>query len=79
VRSTYRTTCTRKGRKVSCTKRRTRTLKATSLSSSSFQVVAAKLPVGTQVFTLVAVDRAGHRQVLPTRVTLKTKRAKKRR
>jgi hypothetical protein len=79
VRSTYRTTCTRKGRKVSCTKRRSRSLRATSLSSSSFRVVAAKLPVGTQLFTLVAVDRAGHRQVLPTRVTLKTKRAKKRR
>ncbi|MEA2253051.1 MAG: hypothetical protein QOG70_3293 [Solirubrobacteraceae bacterium] len=79
VRSTYRTTCTRKGRKVSCTKRRSRSLRATTLSSSSFRVVAAKLPVGTQLFTLVAVDRAGHRQVLPTRVTLKTKRAKKRR
>jgi hypothetical protein len=78
VRSTYRTTCTRKGRKVPCTKRRTRTLRATSLSSRRFRVVASRLPVGTQLFTLVAVDRAGHRQVLPTRVTLKTKRATRR-
>jgi hypothetical protein len=30
--------------------------------------------VGAQLFTLLATDRAGHRQRLPTRKTLRTRR-----
>jgi trypsin len=77
VRSTYRSTCTKRGRKVACTRNRTKKLTPTALSARTFRVVASSLPVGTQLFTLLAVDKAGHRQTLATRVTLKTKRAKK--
>ena len=77
VRSTYRGTCTKKGRKVACTRHRTKKLTPAALSATTFRVVASKLPVGTQLFTLLAVDKAGHRQTLPTRLTLKTTRSKK--
>jgi hypothetical protein len=77
VRSTYRSTCRRKGRKVACTRHRTGRTSVRALGATRFQVVASKLPVGTQVFTLVAIDKAGHRQTLPTRKRVTTKRAKK--
>jgi hypothetical protein len=73
VRSTYRTTCKRNGKSVTCTKRQARKASVTSVSANRFRVVASKLPVGTHVFTLIAVDKAGHRQALPTRKTLRTK------
>jgi Trypsin len=76
VRSTYMTTCKRNGTSVKCTKRQTRKPSVTSVSANRFRVVASKLPVGTHVFTLVAVDKAGHRQALPTRKTLRTKAKK---
>jgi hypothetical protein len=79
VRSTYRSTCKRHGRRVACTKHKSRTATVKALSATRFQVVASKLPVGKQLFTLVAVDKAGHRQALPTRKTVTTKRKKKRR
>jgi Trypsin len=79
VRSTYRSTCKRHGRRVACTRHKSRTATVKALSATHFQVVASKLPVGTQLFTLVAVDKAGHRQALPTRKTVTTKRKKKRR
>jgi secreted trypsin-like serine protease len=66
VRSTYR----RDGR----TRHRTRTFTARRTASTRFTVKLTKLPVGTQLFTLLATDKAGHRQLLPTRKTLKTKR-----
>ena len=53
--------------------------KVASLSANRFKVVASKLPVGTQRFTLVAVDKAGHRQAMPTTKTVKTKKPRKRR
>jgi hypothetical protein len=49
------------------------------LLANRFKVVASRLPVGTQRFTLIAVDRAGHRQALPTTKTVRTKRPRKRR
>jgi secreted trypsin-like serine protease len=79
VRSTYRTRCKRKGRIVTCTKHRTTKPSVAALTSTRFKVVASKLPYGTQVFTLVAVDKAGHRQALPTRKTVKTKKPRQRR
>jgi Trypsin len=78
VRSSYRATCKKKGRKVRCTKHRTRTPSVKQLAAAKFQVVASKLPIGTHVFTLVAVDKAGHLQRLATKKTVRTKRAKKR-
>jgi Trypsin len=78
VTSTYRATCKKHGRNVRCTKRKTKKLSAKKLAATRFQIVASKLPVGKQVFTLVAVDKAGHQQRLPTRKTVTTKRAKKR-
>jgi hypothetical protein len=77
VTSTYRTTCKRKGRRVSCTKHKTRKLSAKKLASTKFQIVASKLPVGKQLFQLYAVDKASHRQRLATKKTVTTKRAKK--
>jgi hypothetical protein len=79
VRSTYRGTCRKNGRKVKCTKHKTKKLSARKLASKKFQIVASKLPIGKQLFTLVAVDKAGHKQRLATRKTVTTKRAKTRR
>jgi V8-like Glu-specific endopeptidase len=76
VRSTYRSRCTRDGRKVACTRHKTGKPSVKALSATRFRVVASKLPVGKQLFTLVAVDKAGHRQALPTRKTITTKRKK---
>jgi hypothetical protein len=41
--------------------------------------VRCKLPIGKQLFTLYAVDKANHRQRLATKKTVTTKRAKKHR
>jgi Trypsin len=79
VTSTYRGTCRKNGRKVRCTKHKTKKLSAKKLASKKFQIVASKLPIGKQLFTLVAVDKAGHKQRLATKKTVTTKRAKKRR
>jgi secreted trypsin-like serine protease len=79
VRTTYRGTCRRKGRTVACTRHKTTKPKVKRLLSTRFQIVASKLPVGKQLFTLYAVDKANHRQKLATRKTVTTKRAKKRR
>jgi hypothetical protein len=79
VRSTYRGTCRKNGRKVRCTKHKTKKLTAKKLAARKFQIVASKLPVGKQLFTLYAVDKANHRQHLATKKTVTTKRAKKRR
>jgi secreted trypsin-like serine protease len=79
VRSTYRTRCKRKGRIVTCTKHRTTKPSVAALTSTRFKVVASKLPYGRQRFTLVAVDKAGHRQALPTTKTVTTRKPKKKR
>jgi secreted trypsin-like serine protease len=81
VRSSYRTRCKRKGSRktVACTKHRTIRPSVAALTATHFKVVASKLPYGTQVFTLVAVDKAGHRQALPTTKTVKTRKPRKRR
>jgi secreted trypsin-like serine protease len=77
VRTTYHTTCRRNGRKRSCTKTKTGKTSVKKLSATRFQVVARNLRVGKQVFTLTAVDKAGHHQRLATRKTVTTHRAKK--
>jgi hypothetical protein len=79
VRSTYRSRCRRNGKTVACTKHRTIKPTVAALTSTQFKVVASKLPFGTQVFTLVAVDKAGHHQALPTRKTITTKKPRPRR
>jgi hypothetical protein len=81
VRSTYRSRCRRKGshKTVACTKHRTSKPAIAALTSTHYKVVASKLPYGTQRFTVVAIDRAGHRQALPTTKTVTTKKPKKRR
>jgi hypothetical protein len=76
LRSTYRSTCTRNGRKVACTKTKRGKPSVRALSATRFQVVASKLPFGKQQFTLLAIDKAGHRQALPTRKTVTTKKPK---
>jgi hypothetical protein len=81
VRSTYRTRCRRKGsdKTFACTKHRTSKPSIAALTSTHYKVVASKLPYGTQRFTVVAIDKAGHRQALPTTKTVTTKKPKKRR
>jgi hypothetical protein len=81
VRSTYRSRCRRKGthKTVACTKHRTSKPSIAALTSTHYKVVASKLPYGTQRFTVVAIDKAGHRQALPTTKTVTTKKPKKRR
>ena len=71
VTSTYRGTCKKNGRKVRCTRHKTK--------KPTVKKLATKLPVGKQVFTLYAVDKANHRQRLATKKTVTTKRSKKRR
>ena len=78
VLSTYTATCTKKGKKVRCTKQRTKKLKPTQLSSSRYRVVASNLPYGKQLFTMLATDNAGHTQLLPTKKTLQTKKPARR-
>jgi secreted trypsin-like serine protease len=77
--SSYRTTCLKHGKRVACTKTRTRTLAAARTGLATFRVVASGLPVGTHRFTVFATDNAGHRQLLPAVTTLRTKAAAKRR
>jgi hypothetical protein len=81
VRSTYRSRCRRKGshKTVACTKHRTSKPSIAALTSTHYKLVASKLPYGTQRFTVVAIDKAGHRQALPTTKTVTTKKPKKRR
>ena len=81
VRSTYRSRCKRKGshKTYACIKHRTIKPSVAALTSTRYKVVASKLPYGTQVFTVLAVDKAGHRQALPTTKTVKTKKPRKHR
>ncbi|HEX6619274.1 MAG TPA: serine protease [Solirubrobacteraceae bacterium] len=81
VRSTYRSRCKRKGshKTFACTKHRTSKPSVAALTSTRYKVVASKLPYGTQRFTVVAIDKAGHRQALPTTKTVTTKKPTKRR
>jgi secreted trypsin-like serine protease len=81
VRSTYRTRCKRKGshKTVACTKHRTIKPSVAALTSTRYKVVASKLPYGIQRFTIVAIDKAGHRQALPTTKTVTTKKPTKHR
>jgi secreted trypsin-like serine protease len=81
VRSSYRSRCRRKGshKTVACTKHRTIKPSVAALTSTRYKVVASKLPYGTQRFTIVAIDKAGHRQALPTTKTVTTKKPQKHR
>jgi Trypsin len=79
VRSTYRGTCHKNGRRVSCTRHKTTKPKVKRLAAKRFRVTASKLPIGMQLFTLIAVDKANHRQRLATKKTVRTRRAKKHR
>ncbi len=74
VQSSYRRACVRKSRRTTCIRRRTRSFTARRTAATRFTIRLTKLPVGTQRFALLATDRAGHQQLLPTRRTLKTRR-----
>jgi Trypsin len=78
VTSSYRGTCRKNGRKVRCTRHKTKKLTAKRLAATRFQIVASKLPIGKQVFSLYAVDKAGHKQRLATKKTVTTKKKKRR-
>lgn len=77
VKSRYVSTCTKRGRRVKCTKTATGRPSVAALSATSFQVTAAGLPIGSHLFSLLAVDKAGHAQALATRTTLTTRKQKK--
>jgi secreted trypsin-like serine protease len=77
VTSSYRANCRRKGRTVRCTRHKTKKLSAKKLAAKKFQIVASKLPIGKQLFTLYAVDKANHRQHLATKKTVTTKRKRR--
>jgi secreted trypsin-like serine protease len=67
VKTTYRTTCRRHGRRVRCTKSRTTRLIAAIRPSSTggyltYDISTPPLRKGRQAFTVYATDRAGHRQ-----------------
>ena len=81
MRSTYRSRCKRKGsqRRVACTKHRTSKPSVAALTATRFKVVASKLPYRHPALHAVAIDKAGHRQALPTTKTVKTKKPKKHR
>jgi secreted trypsin-like serine protease len=74
VVSTFRTSCRKGGRTVRCTQRRTRSLKAKRIGRRRYEVALRRLPVGRHVVTVIAVDRAGNRQVVADRRTLRTRR-----
>jgi Trypsin len=76
VQSSYRSSCKRDGRKVACTRHRTGKPSVKALGGTRFKIVASKLPVGRQLFSLYAVDVAGHRQALATRKTVTTRKKK---
>jgi hypothetical protein len=73
IRATHRSTCTRRVKKASCTQSRTKTAAVRLLSGNRFKVFASRLAAGMQLFTVAAVDKAGHRQALPTRRTVRTR------
>jgi hypothetical protein len=81
VRTTYRGTCKAPGRhhrRIACTKTRTVKLYPAVAPSSTGGVFTYKMstPVlrrGRQTFTIVATDRAGHRQARPTTVVKTTR------
>lgn len=74
VRSTYRAPCVRRGRRTTCTRHRTRLFTARRTSATRFTIKVTKLPLGAQLFTVLATDRAGQQQLLPTRKTLRVRR-----
>jgi Trypsin len=73
VVTSYKATCRKKGRKRSCTKTVTQTLKATQIGPGVFRLSTPKLRRGKHVFALLAVDLSGNRQVKPTPLTKTTK------
>jgi hypothetical protein len=75
VRSRYRATCASGGRRRACVRHRLRAATVTRRSATRFRAVVRRLPAGAHAFTALAVDRAGHLQRLPTRRTLRTRRA----
>jgi hypothetical protein len=72
VVSTYRARCRRGGRTRSCTRTRTRRLRATRTSAGRYRVVASSLPAGRHVVTVRATDSSGNRQIVAARRALRT-------
>lgn len=78
VRTAYRATCKKHGRKVKCTKNKTTRLYPAVQPASTggvftYKISTPELRRGRQTFTIVATDRAGHRQARPTTVVKTTR------
>ena len=76
VTTSSRHRCRRHGRRTTCTSVRTRAVRASRLTATRFRIVLTRLTAGRHVLKLRAVDVAGHQQVLPTRLVLRTRRAR---
>ncbi len=65
-----RFSCHRHGRRATCTRTVTRTLTAKAIPAGHFLITASGLKPGRFTMSLRAIDRAGVRQIQPTKVTL---------
>lgn len=72
VRSRYREACRKGGRRTTCIRSRTRSLKAVRTGAGTFTITAT-LPYGSHVLTLRARDTSGNRQRVATVVRFTTK------
>jgi secreted trypsin-like serine protease len=71
VLTTYRVRCAhRRGR---CPRTKTQTLKATLLGPGVYRLTTPPMRLGRHVFSLVATDLVGNRQVTPTKYTKTTR------
>lgn len=68
LRSVTRRRCVKRGRRTTCPRTRTRTLRAVSTGNGGFRVVTGTLPKGRHTITLVASDAAGNRQLRASRL-----------
>lgn len=78
VKTAYRATCRKHGRTVKCTKYKTTKLVAALQAGSTggvftYRISTPALRKGKQTFTIVATDRAGHRQARATTVSKTTR------
>lgn len=74
----YRASCVRKHRRTTCPRTRRATPRAVSLGGSAYRISLSKLPQGSSTtLSIIAIDAAGNRQTVPTTVTLKTTKPKK--
>jgi hypothetical protein len=74
VKTTYKATCrTKRGKKKKCTKSVTQLLKGRTAGTNVYKITTPKMRAGKHVFSLYALDLAGHTQAAPTKVTKTTR------